>query len=70
MTKPKLLHQKPRDEVDLLANCSDYARWSRDSIHTARYDTDRTGLSCLAGSVNLASDDVAHWHHLYFDLDF
>ena len=49
-----LLHRTPSDEDDLSANCSDFARRSRDSIHTARHDTDRTVLSCLAGSVNWA----------------
>ena len=43
-----------RDEGDLSANGSDFARRSRDSIHTARHDTDSTVLSCLAGGVNRA----------------
>ena len=54
MTKPKLLHSTPRDDGDLSADCSDFARRSRDSIHTACHDTDRTVLSCLAGGVNWA----------------
>jgi len=33
---------------DLSADCSDLARLSRDSIHAARHDTDRTVLLCLA----------------------
>jgi len=61
MTKPKLFHWTPRDEGDLPVNCSDFARRSRDSIHTARHDTDSTVLSCLVGGVNwaycLPSDD-------------
>jgi len=43
-----------RDEGDLSADCSDFARLSRDSIHTARHDTDRTVLSCLASGVKWA----------------
>jgi len=39
MTKPKLIHYTPRAEGDLSADCSDFARLSRDSIHTARHDT-------------------------------
>jgi len=54
MTKPTLLHWTPRDEGDLSANCSDFARRSRDSVHTARHDTDSTVLSCPAGGVNWA----------------
>jgi len=48
----------PRDEGDLSADCSDFARRSRDSIHTARHDTDRTVFSCLAGGVNWALHDA------------
>ena len=51
MTKPKLLYQMPRDDGDLSANCPDFARLSRDSIHTAGHDTDSTVLSCLVGAV-------------------
>jgi len=56
MTKSKLLHFFTKRH----ANCSDFARRSRDSIHTAaRHDTDRTVLSCLAGGVNWASAAVS-----------
>ena len=65
---PKLHHKTPRDEGDLSANCSDFARLSRDSIHAAWHDTDtdRTVLSCL-GAVWIghtkdgAQKDVGHY---------
>jgi len=38
--------------------CSDFVRRSRDSVHTARHDTDNTVLSCLAGGVNWALHDA------------
>ena len=38
----------------LAASCSDFARRSRDSIHTTWHDTHSTVLSCLAGGVNWA----------------
>jgi len=48
----------PRDEDDLSANCSDFAipdgLESRDSIHTAWCDTDKSVLYCLADGVNWA----------------
>ena len=57
-----------RDEGDLSADCSDFARLSRDSIHTARHDTDRTVLSCLASGVKwaLETTDVKKRFYVFF----
>jgi len=59
-----------RDEGDLSADCSDFARLSRDSIHTARHDTDRTVLSCLASGVKwaLETTDVKNVFTFFFIL--
>jgi len=59
-----------RDEGDLSADCSDFARLSRDSIHTARHDTDRTVLSCLASGVKwaLETTDVKKRFYVFFIL--
>jgi len=44
--------------VEFSFNCSDFARRSRDSIHSARHDADRTVLSCPAAGVNWALNSV------------
>jgi len=41
--------------------CSDFVRRSRDSVHTARHDTDNTVLSCLAWRCELGITRRAHW---------